>query len=64
MLPDEQISQFQTLYKNRFGIEIGREEACEKGAKLIQLVRFVYKPIAKEDLSALQQNYEINREKV
>jgi len=34
---DQQIIKFQTLYKNRFGKEISREEACEKGEKLIRL---------------------------
>jgi hypothetical protein len=31
MLSDEQIKKFQMLYKNRFGKEISREEAYEKG---------------------------------
>ncbi len=42
MLSEEQIRKFQTLYKNRFGNEISRDEANEKGVKLIRLVELVY----------------------
>lgn len=44
MLSDEQITKFQVLYKNRFGREIGREEALEKGIKLIRLMQLVLTP--------------------
>ncbi len=55
MLSDEQIKQFQILYKNRFGKEISREEAYERGAKLIQLVELVYKPMTKAEYQKLQE---------
>ena len=55
MLSTEQITQFQTLYKNRFGKEISREEALEKGAKLIRLVEIVYKPMTEEEYQKLQE---------
>lgn len=55
MLSTEQITQFQTLYKNRFGKEISREEASEKGAKLIRLVEIIYKPMTKEEYQKLQE---------
>ena len=58
MLSDEQITKFQTLYKNRFGEEISREEAYEQGAKLIRLVKLVYKPMTEKDLEELQQRRE------
>lgn len=38
MLTDEQITKFQNLYKNRFGIEINQEAALEQGIRLIQLI--------------------------
>lgn len=44
MLTDEQIKKFQVLYKNRFGREIGKDEAYEKGINLVRLVEVVYKP--------------------
>jgi hypothetical protein len=55
MLSDEQITKFQTLYKNRFGKEISREEAYEKGAKLIRLVELIYKPMTETEYRKLQE---------
>ena len=55
MLSDEQISKFQMLYKNRFGKEISREEAYEKGANLIRLVELIYKPITENEYKQLQK---------
>ncbi len=55
MLSDEQIKQFQILYKNRFGKEISREEAYERGAKLIRLVELIYKPMTEDEYKQLQK---------
>ena len=55
MLSDEQIKQFQILYKNRFGKEISREEAYEKGAKLVRLVELIYKPMTENEYKQLQK---------
>lgn len=55
MLSDEQIIKFQTIYKNRFGKEISREEAYEKGTKLIRLVELIYKPITENEYKQLQK---------
>lgn len=55
MLADEQIIKFQTLYKNRFGKEISREEAYEKGAKLIRLVELIYKLMTEAEYQKLQE---------
>lgn len=55
MLSNEQIIQFQELWKKRFGKEISREEAYEKSAKLIRLVQLTYKPITEEEYSDLQK---------
>ncbi len=55
MLSDEQITKFQTLYKNRFGKEISRNEAYEKGAKLIRLVELIYKPMTEAEYQKLQE---------
>jgi len=55
MLSEKQITKFQTLYKNRFDVEISREEAYEKGVKLIRLIELVYKPITKKDYQELQK---------
>ena len=55
MLSDEQIRKFQILYKKRFGKEIGREEAYEKGVKLLRLVELTYKPMTETDYQKLQK---------
>ena len=54
-LSDQHIAEFQTLYKNHFGKEISREEAYEKGIKLLRLIKLVYKPLTEEELSKLQK---------
>jgi hypothetical protein len=55
MLSDEQIRKFQILYKNRFGKEISREEAYEKGAKLTRLVELIYKPMTEDEYKQVQK---------
>lgn len=55
MLSDEQIKKFQTLYKNRFCKKISREEAYEKGAKLIRLVELIYKPMTEKEYEMVQK---------
>lgn len=54
MLTDEQITNYQTLYRNRFGKEISREEAYEQGVKLIRLVELIYKPMTEAEYQKLQ----------
>lgn len=55
ILSNEQITKFQMLYKNRFGKEISREEAYEKGAKLIRLVELIYKPMSEKEYQMVQK---------
>lgn len=54
-LDNEQITKFQTLYKSRFGKEISREEAYEKGIKLMRLVELTYKPMTEAEYQQLQE---------
>lgn len=54
VLSDEQIAQFQALYKSRFGEEISKEEAYAQGIKLIRLVEIIYRPMTKEEYSKVQ----------
>ena len=58
MLSDEQITKYQTLYKNRFDKEISREEAYEQGAKLIRLIELIYKPMTENEYKQLQKRRE------
>ncbi len=55
MLSDEQIKTYQTLYKNRFGKEISREEAYEQGVKLLRLIEIIYKPMTEKEFQKLQE---------
>ena len=55
MISDEQIQSFQTLWRNRFGKEISRKEAYEKGAKLLRLVELVYKPMSESEFELVQK---------
>lgn len=55
MLSDEQITKYQTLYKNSFGKEIGREGAYEQGTKLIRLVELIYQPMTEAEYQPLQE---------
>lgn len=55
MLSDEQITQFQSLYKSRFGKEINRKDAYEKGAQLVRLMALIYRPMTEKEYIALQK---------
>jgi hypothetical protein len=56
VLSDEDIAKFQTLYRNQFGIEISREDAYEKGVKLLRLLSVVYRPITKSECEEIQKH--------
>jgi len=58
MLTDEQVTKFQTIYRNRFGKEISRADALEKGARLVRLMQIVYQPITEQELLEFQKRRE------
>lgn len=62
MLSDEQIKKFQTLYKNRFGKEISRDEAYEKGVKLLRLVELIYKPMTEAEYQQVEKRRQETKE--
>lgn len=45
-LTDDHIAEFQMLYKKNFGVDISKEEALEKGSRLIRLMEVVLKESA------------------
>jgi len=61
MLSDEQIKKFQELWLKRFGKEISREEAYEKGATLMRLIELTYKPMTQEEYELLEKRREETR---
>jgi len=56
VLTDQEIAQFQILYKSRFNREISRAEALEKGMKLVNLIRLIYRPMTETDYSYPKTN--------
>jgi hypothetical protein len=42
-LTDEDIMEFQVLYKKHFGKDLGKDEALAKGIQLIRLLEVVLK---------------------
>lgn len=55
MLTEEQVNKFQILYKNRFGKEISKKEALEKGTKLVRLMQIVYQPMTESEYKQLRK---------
>jgi len=51
-LTDDNILEFQMLYKKHFGIEITKEQALEKGLRLVRLVEAVSRAVADEQQDA------------
>ena len=49
MLTDEQITKFQQLYQRHFGKEINREDALDKGTRLVRLIQLIYQPVPRDD---------------
>lgn len=55
MLSEQSITKFQELYRGRFGKEISREEAYEKGIKLVRMIELVYRPMTAAEYEKLQE---------
>ena len=56
VLSDEDIVKFQALYKSEFRMEINREDAYEKGVKLLSLMSVVYKPMTEKEYERIQKH--------
>lgn len=56
VLSDEDIVKLQALYKSEFGIEISREDAYEKGIKLLRLMSIVYEPMTEKEYEQIQKH--------
>lgn len=49
-LSDEHVTAFQALYKRHFGRDISKEQAREKGIRLLRLMETVLKHEAKKNI--------------
>ena len=56
IITDEHITEFQALYKKRYGTDISKEEALEVGLRLIRLMEIVLKETAKQPTSNITNN--------
>ena len=56
VLSDEDILKFQALYKSELGMEINREDAYEKGIKLLRLMSIAYKPMTEKEYEFIQKH--------
>ena len=55
VISDKDIVHFQELYQKHFGKEISREEAYEKGIKLLRLMSLVYQPMTEKEFELIQE---------
>jgi hypothetical protein len=56
MLTEQDITNFQSLYKSEFGKEITRAEALEQGLKLVGLLFNVYQPMTQEEYDEIEEH--------
>jgi len=56
MLSEQDVTNFQSLFKKEFGIEISRDEALEEGLKLVSLMRNVYQPMTQEEHDEIEKH--------
>jgi hypothetical protein len=56
MLTEQDITNFQTLFKSEFGKDIDRAEAFEQGLKLVGLLSNVYKPMTQEEFDEIERH--------
>lgn len=56
MLTDKQVKTFQDIYRKSFGKEISREDAYEKGIKLLNLMSAIYKPMSEEEYQIIKKH--------
>jgi len=54
-ITDKDITEFQALYKARFGKDIDRTEARDKLLKLVRQMEIVYQPITKKQVKDLKE---------
>lgn len=59
-LTTEQVEQFQSLYRKRFGRDISKKNAYEQGVKLLQLLGAVYQPVTKNDYEKANKYKDLN----
>lgn len=54
VLTDEHIVEFQTLWKKHYGTDLTKEQALEKGLRLVRLLEAVSKALASPEQGSLK----------
>ena len=54
-ISDEDIAEFQRLYKNRYGTEISKQNAYMQGMNLACLLKRIYTPITEKEYEDILQ---------
>ena len=55
-LADEHLAEFQTLYRKHFGKDISKDEALEKGLRLVRLIEVVSRALARDAMQGSLRN--------
>ena len=63
MLTEDQIKEFQQIYKNQFNKEISKEEALRQGTKLITLMKILVDHQIKNQCKTSSEGDKLNGEK-
>jgi len=58
MISKEKLKEFKKIYKKRFGKNLSDQVALEKATKLLNLVKAVYRPMAKEEYDKVRKRRE------
>jgi len=54
-ISSEQISKFQSIYRDVYGEDISEQAAHEEAMNLIRLVTLIYQPMRKEEFERVQK---------
>ena len=57
MITNDDVKEFQTLFRNRFGSDISFDRAYEGLIKLVTLMKLIYKPITTTDYQRAQKRF-------
>lgn len=55
LLTDEDIEKFQDIFEKEFGTKITKDEAYEKGVKLLTLMSAIYKPMTEKEYVLVEE---------
>ncbi len=48
-ITDSQLNKFIELYQKEFGVLLDQKSAYQKGLRVLQMMKAIYKPITKND---------------